>query len=144
MVWSTSPQQISWSHMFYAIECLWPTRYGWCIVVLVNMRAQVIDWRLKNFGCKSILVSFFMERVPTVCTHTIISPIGHEEPHTCIWYVMMQKREEGCILNACNNELFIIIDGHIRRSWLMITLNPIWVIMVIQIFLFLLARIRVT
>jgi hypothetical protein len=51
----------------YAIECTEPQVFNWSDVVLRSMKRQLTKCRkgdLKQFGYKSLLVSFFLERVP--------------------------------------------------------------------------------
>jgi hypothetical protein len=54
----------------YAIECMEPRVFNWCEGLLKNMKKQLTkcrNGRLKQFGYGSILVSFFLERVPILC-----------------------------------------------------------------------------
>lgn len=64
---SLGPHLASKSQMKYALECLGPTIFNWCQGLLVNLKDQVTKCktgRNKQFGYGSILVSFFLERVP--------------------------------------------------------------------------------
>jgi hypothetical protein len=51
----------------YTIECTEPRVFNWADVVLRNIKKQLTKCRcgnLKQFGYGSLLVSFFLERVP--------------------------------------------------------------------------------
>jgi hypothetical protein len=67
MAGSASLHMALQSYFQYAIECIEPQVFNWCDDVLCSMRTQLTKIKngdLKKFGYGSILVSFFLERVP--------------------------------------------------------------------------------
>jgi hypothetical protein len=64
---SAAPHMALHSQFQYAIECMEPRVFNWCEGLLKNMKKQLTKCRtglLKQCGYGSILVSFFLERVP--------------------------------------------------------------------------------
>ena len=60
------------SQMALGIECLEPKIFNWSFVVLVNLKDQLSHCRSgkqKQLGYGSILVSFFLEKVPILRPH---------------------------------------------------------------------------
>jgi hypothetical protein len=69
MVGSVAHHMALQRHFQYAIECMEPMVFNWCEGVLKSMKKQLKkcrNGRLKQFGYKSILLSFFLERVPVL------------------------------------------------------------------------------
>jgi hypothetical protein len=67
MVGSMAPHMALQSYFQYAIECTEPWVFNWSDAVLHSMKRQLTKCRrgdLKKFGYGSLLVSFFLERVP--------------------------------------------------------------------------------
>jgi hypothetical protein len=67
MVGSASPHVSLHSYFQYSIECTKPQVFNWYDDVLHSMKTQLTKRKngdLKQFGYGSILVSFFLERVP--------------------------------------------------------------------------------
>jgi hypothetical protein len=67
MVGSYSPHMDLHRYFQYAIECTEPCVFNWCDGLLRSMKSQLTKRKnrdLKHFGYGSILVSFFLERVP--------------------------------------------------------------------------------
>jgi hypothetical protein len=67
MAGSSSPHMALQSYFQYAIECTEPQVFNWADVVLRSMKKKLTKCRqcdLKKFGYGSLLVSFFLERVP--------------------------------------------------------------------------------
>jgi hypothetical protein len=55
------------SYFQHVVECMEPQVFNWCDGVLHSMKTQLTKRKrgdLKKFGYGSILVSFFLERVP--------------------------------------------------------------------------------
>jgi hypothetical protein len=53
--------------MSYAVECMEPKIFNWCGGVLTNLKDQITRCKTekqKQFGYGSLLVPFFLERVP--------------------------------------------------------------------------------
>jgi hypothetical protein len=64
---SAAPHMALQSYFQYAIECTEPRVFNWADVVLRSIKRQLTKCRcgkLKQFGYGSLLVSFFLERVP--------------------------------------------------------------------------------
>ena len=64
---SAAPHMALQSYFQYAIECIEPRVFNWSDAVLQSMKRQLTKCRrgdLKQFGYGSLLVSFFLERVP--------------------------------------------------------------------------------
>jgi hypothetical protein len=64
---SAAPHMALQSYFQYALECMEPRVFNWCEGVLKSMKKQLTKCRsgeLKEFVYGSILVSFFLERVP--------------------------------------------------------------------------------
>jgi hypothetical protein len=64
---SAAPHMALESYFQYAIECTEPRVFNWSDAVLHNMKRKLMKYRrgnLKQFGYGSLLVSFFLERVP--------------------------------------------------------------------------------
>ena len=64
---SSAAHQVSKAQMLYAIEYMEPRVFNWCDAMLRNIITQLTNCRkgqLKDFGYGSIIVSFFLERVP--------------------------------------------------------------------------------
>ena len=67
MARSASPHMDLQSYFQYSIECTEPRVFNWCDGMLRSMKTQLTKSKngdLKQFGYGSILVSFFLERVP--------------------------------------------------------------------------------
>jgi hypothetical protein len=66
MAGSSAPHMALQSYFQYDIECTEPQVFNWADVVLRSMKKKLTKCRrgyLKQFGYRSFLVSFFLERV---------------------------------------------------------------------------------
>jgi hypothetical protein len=79
--------------MYYALEFMRPTIYDWCTSLLASVCTQLTTCktgRQKNFGYKSLICSFFFERIPTLAPRVSLSPPPPREPQmrrwTQLWY----------------------------------------------------------
>jgi hypothetical protein len=93
MVGSVAPPMDLQIHFQYAIECMEPQVFNWCEGILKNMKKQLTkcrnDW-LKEFGYGSILVSFFLYRVPILCLQHVEWGIpSPHDPQMKIWVDLM-------------------------------------------------------
>ena len=64
---SQAPHEVTKNHLILATECLNPTLFDWATTVTTNIKRQLTkckQGKLKQFGYSSILVSFFLERLP--------------------------------------------------------------------------------
>lgn len=55
------------AHMTYALECVEPRVFNWCEGLRTNLHSQLTSFwmgKQSQFGYGSILVAFFLERVP--------------------------------------------------------------------------------
>jgi hypothetical protein len=67
MAGSTTPHMALQSYFQYALECMEPQVFNWCDGVRRRMKKKLTKCKngdLKLFRYGSILVSFFLERVP--------------------------------------------------------------------------------
>jgi hypothetical protein len=95
---STSLHQASSSLMFYVVECLRPTIYGWCTSLLGNMKRQLTECKLgrkRNFWFSSILCIFFFERVLGLGPIFEILPRGPHDPAIVRWTRVMRCKGGG-------------------------------------------------
>jgi hypothetical protein len=89
---SVYPHMALQSHFQYAIECMEPRVFNWCEGVLKNMKKQLRKCRngwLKQFGYKSILVFFFLERVPVLHLQVEWGIPSPQDPQMKIWVDLM-------------------------------------------------------
>lgn len=85
---STSPHLASKSQMAYAVECLEPKLFNWCVGFLTNVKDQISRCRTgrhKQFGYGSFLVSFFLERVQQMEQHVAFIEHTASEPRMERW-----------------------------------------------------------
>ena len=57
------------SQMRMAVDCFQGTIFNWCEAVLANLKGQLTrakEGRSKTFGYGALVVSFSLERVPTL------------------------------------------------------------------------------
>ena len=83
--WSLAIHQDSWEHMIYSLECMDPTVFKWEKGLLVALKDQLTKCHkgdLKQFGYESIIVSFFLERVPLLRPQVAITEL--DERDQCI------------------------------------------------------------
>jgi hypothetical protein len=96
------------SQMALGIECLEPKIFNWSSAVLVNLKDQLSRCRngkQKLFGYGSILVSFFLERVPLLRPHMVLPPPSPTEPRMERWTSLMPRLETG------GRDVFAYNDG---------------------------------
>jgi hypothetical protein len=90
---SETPHMALQIHFQYAIESMEPQVFNWYKRLLKNMKKQLTKCRtdrLKQFGYGSILVSFFLERVPILCLQHVESRIpSPQDPRMKIWIDLM-------------------------------------------------------
>jgi hypothetical protein len=92
---SASPHMALQSHFQYAIECMEPRVFNWCEGLLKNMKKQLTKCRtgrLKQFRYGSILVSFFLERVPVLhLQHVDWGVPAPQDPQMKRWVDLMAR-----------------------------------------------------
>ena len=62
-----APHEASKNHLLLATECLQPTLFEWAMAVTTNIKRKLTKCKRdgnKQFGYGSIVVSFFLERLP--------------------------------------------------------------------------------
>jgi hypothetical protein len=94
VVGSVAPHLATNSQMQYVVDCMAPTIFNWCEGILESMKDQLTKCkigRLKQFGYGSILVSFFLERVPLLRLQSmeLDEDPDPQEPHMKRWVDMM-------------------------------------------------------
>jgi hypothetical protein len=80
--------------MFYSVECLRPTVYDWCTLLLDNMKSQLTECKQgdkRNFEFASILCSFFFEWVLVLGPRVEIIPQGPRDLAMAGWTVVMRR-----------------------------------------------------
>ena len=84
--------------MALGIECLEPKIFNWSAAVLVNLKDQLSrckNGKQKLFGYGSILVSFFLERIPLLRPHMSLPDPSPTEPRMERWTSLMPRTETG-------------------------------------------------
>lgn len=91
--------EASKSHFQYAIECLNPTVFHWCEDLLACMKHQLTKCKrgnMKQFGFRSILVTFILERVPLFWYQWLeVDPPTPRDPHFLRWGELMPQHGGG-------------------------------------------------
>ena len=94
-----APHEATKTNLLLAIECLTPIIYNWAEVVTINMKLQLTKFKkgkLKKFGYGSILVSFFLERLPIFQRQEVIVPTPPaREPQMARWAALMPRAGGG-------------------------------------------------
>jgi hypothetical protein len=92
MAESASPHMALQSYFQYAIEFTEPHLFNWCDGILHSMKSQLTKRKngdLKQFGYGSILVSFFLERVPHFLLHVDWNIPTPRDPRMKRWCDLM-------------------------------------------------------
>ena len=105
------------------INCYRGTIFNWCEGVLANMKGQLTkakNSKLKNFGYGAILVSFALDRIPSLAPQLIfVDPGEHREPRMVRWVALMSRHGgDGCVVvrftptyfHWLQNQIFAIED----------------------------------
>jgi len=96
---SAATHQVSKALMLYALECMEPRVFNWCDAMLRNILTQLTNCRkgqLKDFGYGSIIVSFFLERVPVFRPQLIeVERPRPREPRMRQWVDIMARHGGG-------------------------------------------------
>jgi hypothetical protein len=82
-----------------------PRVFNWCEGVLKSMKKQLTKCRsgeLKQFGHESILVSFFLERVPILCLQVEWGIPTPQDPRMKRWPNLMERHAPGPIIRYNN------------------------------------------
>ena len=85
--------EVSKSHFQYAVDCLSLVVFNWCEGLQVNMKDQLTKCKigkLKQFGYRSILVTFFLELAPLFKYQWVeVEAPGPRDPHLLRWGELM-------------------------------------------------------
>jgi hypothetical protein len=101
MVGTASPHMALQRYFQYAVECMNPCIFNWCDRVLRSMKKQLTKCRkgdLKQFGYGSILVSFFLERVPHLRLQVDWGIPTPQDPRMKRWCDLMSQHMTGPII----------------------------------------------
>jgi hypothetical protein len=95
IVGSTALHQAYWAQMNCVVHCLNSQIFDWSTTLLECMKRQLIDCRLRtqrNFRFRTVLCSFFFERVPSFSPRVVVE--GHQVslPSMCIWVVLLPRQ----------------------------------------------------
>jgi hypothetical protein len=107
MAGSAAPHMALQSYFQYALECMEPRVFNWCEGVLKSMKKQLTKCRsggLKQFGYGSILVSFFLERVPVLRLQVEWGIPAPQDPRMKRWVDLMARHAAGPIVRY--NDVF--------------------------------------
>jgi hypothetical protein len=108
MVGSASPHMVLQSYFQYAIECMEPQVFNWSDEVLRGMKIQLTKCKkgdLNQFGYMSILVSFFLERVPHLLLQVEWGIMTPQDPRMKRWCNLMARHVASPIVKY-NDVLF--------------------------------------
>jgi hypothetical protein len=98
---SFAPHMALQSYFQYAIECTEPRVFNWADAVLRSIKRQLTKCRqgeLKQFGYGSLLVSFFLERVPVFRLQVEWNFLGPRDPRMLRWCRLMARHVAGLIV----------------------------------------------
>ena len=89
-----APHEASKNHLLLETECLQPTLFDWATAVTTNIKRQLTKckWGNKQFGYWSIVVSFFLERLPIFWIQGgIVADLVPREPRLTRWASLMPR-----------------------------------------------------
>jgi hypothetical protein len=101
MAGSVAPHMALQSYFQYAIECTEPRVFNWSYTVLHSMKRQLTKCRrgdLKQFGYGSILVFFFLERIPLLQLQVDWGLLAPQDPRMLRWCNLMARHVAGPII----------------------------------------------
>jgi hypothetical protein len=107
MVGSASPHMALQIYFQNVIECMEPRVFNWSDGVLHSMKKQLTKCKrgdLKQFGYRSILVYFFLERVPHLCLQVEWGIPSRRDPRMKRWCDLMARHVVGPIVKY--NDVF--------------------------------------
>jgi hypothetical protein len=108
MVESASPYMALQIYFQHVVECTKPRVFNWCDGVLRSMKTQLTKCKngdLKQFRYGSILVSFFLERVPHLCLQVEWGIPAPRDLRIKRWCDLMARHIAGPIIKY-NDEFF--------------------------------------
>jgi hypothetical protein len=101
MAGSSTPHMELQSYFKYTIKCTEPREFNWAYIVLCSIKRQLTKCRrgeLKQFGYGSLLVSFFLERVPVFRLQVEWDFLGPRDPRMLRWCRLMARHVVGPIV----------------------------------------------
>jgi hypothetical protein len=107
MARSATPHMALQSYFQYALECMEPRVFNWCEGVLKSMKKQLTKCRsggLKHLEYYSILISFFLERVPILRLQVEWGIPSPHDPRMKRWVNLMAQHAASPIVRY--NDVF--------------------------------------
>jgi hypothetical protein len=101
MAGSTAPHMALQSYFQYVIECTEPQIFNWSDAVLRSMKRQLTKCKksdLKQFGYRSLLVLFFLERVPLLRLQVDWGLPAPQDSRMLRWCNLMARHVVGPII----------------------------------------------
>jgi hypothetical protein len=101
MAGSPAPHMVLQSYFQYAIECTEPRVFNWVDAMLCMVKKQLTKCRrgnLKQFRYGSLLVSFFLERVPLLRLQVERNIPAPRDPRMLRWCQLMAQHVAGPII----------------------------------------------
>jgi hypothetical protein len=101
MVGIKTPHMAIQRDLQYSLECMEPHVFNWSDGVLRSMKKQLTKCRrgdLKQFRYRSILVSFFLERVPNLRLQVEWGILAPQDPRMKRWCDLMDQHVTGPII----------------------------------------------
>ena len=87
--------EASKNHLILATECLSPTIFDWATAVTTNIKRQLTNCKradVKQFAYGSIVVSFFLERIPLFqIQRAVVADPLPREPRMARWAALMPR-----------------------------------------------------
>lgn len=96
---SQAPHEATKTQLLLASECMNPTIFNWAKAMTISIKRKLTKCKktkLKQFGYESILVSFFLERLPKFQRQEVILPMPPPtEPRMTRWAALMPRAGGG-------------------------------------------------
>jgi len=108
------------AQMTYALECVEPRVFNWCEGLRTNLHDQLTRCRIgkqSQFRYGSILVAFFLERMPILQLQIILPVCSATEPWLVLWVSLTERlkgvhtlRYDATYLGWLDHEMLMIKD----------------------------------
>ncbi len=88
LVGSKSPHIATKAQLLLAIDYFQPHMFNWCEAVLRQLKVELTTCKTRtqhSFGYGTIIVSFFLERVPVMRPRMSLGPLDLREPRQVHW-----------------------------------------------------------
>jgi hypothetical protein len=109
MTGSAALHQASRAQMNCAVQCLNAQIFDWSTTLLDCMKRQLTDCRLRtqrNFGFRTILCSFFFERVLSFSPRVVVRRHQASLPAVCRWVVLLPRQGGGRTNKSFDDDFF--------------------------------------